>query len=663
MRVLPVLLASLALAPAAAAAPPQLLAPITVTGPNEMLAGSCAPICQWSQAAYPRVATDAVGETAVVYSRTDGAATGPLLVTIRPPGGAFAAPQTLETGRQPSKDVAIASNDAGDMVVVWSTSVELKASFRPAGGAFGPTEQLSQLPGALPVTAVDGAGNALAAWISVESGEESVAGASRIRSAGQWTLPKTLSTHPVIDAPPALAANARGDAVVAFTQSSNAAADPPYTIRVATGTILSGLGPSDQLGGQDTGDPDVAINAAGESVAVWVSSTGVQAARRPPGGTFGSGGPISDGGTTIGPQVGIDDHGDAMAAWWRGNNAEASTSPEGGSFPAQGTPLGAASVFPPIALSTARDGTSLVVWGLSASGDSRSLSGSVRAPGGAFGGSFVLDSVPYSNTAFVDSPAVAFDGVGNGAVVWRRTADKDETVLLAPWDGAGPMLRAASFPGSATAGVPASFSVDPLDVWSPVTAVHWAFGDGDADGPAVSHAFTAQGAFDPTVTATDALGNASVLSRPVGVVSAGTSPADTTAPRLAAASLSRRTFGVGRARTAISARRAKRGTTIRFRLDEAASVRFTVARRAAGRRSKGRCVKPTRKLRRAKRCTRYVKAGAFTRARPAGAARVAFSGRIGSKPLRRGRYRLVLVATDAARNASKPVTLAFRIVR
>ena len=579
MRALPVLLAAaiaLAIAPWAAAAPPQLLAPITVTGPNVMPSGGCAPICQWSETAFPRVATDAAGETAVVYGRTDGAAAGPLLVAIRPPGGGFAAPQTLETGRQPTKEVAIASNAAGDMVVIWSTSVELKASFRPAGGVFGPTEPVSPLAGALPAAAIDGAGNVLAAWISVESGVESVAAASRIRSAGQWTLRKTLSTHAVYDQVPAVAANDSGDAVVAFGQTSNSTGDPPDTVRVATGTILNGLAPSDQLGGQDTGEPDVAIDAAGESVAVWTSTTGVQAARRPPGGTFGSGGPISDGGTTIGPQVGIDDHGDAVAAWWRDNGVEASTSPEGGSFPAQGTPLGEASSFPSIALATARDGTSLVIWGLSTSGDSRSLRAAVRAPGGGFGDQFVLDSIPYSNTAFVDSPDVAFDGVGNGAAVWRRTADKDETVLLAPWDGAGPMLRAPSFPASATAGVPASFSVDPLDVWSPVAAVHWVFGDGEADGAAVSHAFAAQGAFSPTVTATDALGNATVLTRPIAVAAgAGGAAGDKTAPKIGAASLSRRSFGVGKARTAISARRAKRGTTIRFTLDEAASVRFT----------------------------------------------------------------------------------------
>jgi hypothetical protein len=40
-----------------------------------------------------------------------------------------------------------------------------------------------------------------------------------------------------------------------------------------------------------------------------------------------------------------------------------------------------------------------------------------------------------------------------------------------------------------------------------------------------------------------------------------------------------------------------------------------------------------------------------------------FSGKIGRRRLKPGRYRATLVATDAARNASKPKRLRFRVVR
>ena len=42
---------------------------------------------------------------------------------------------------------------------------------------------------------------------------------------------------------------------------------------------------------------------------------------------------------------------------------------------------------------------------------------------------------------------------------------------------------------------------------------------------------------------------------------------------------------------------------------------------------------------------------------------VKFTGRIGRKALKRGRYRLTIVATDAAGNRSKAKRLRFRIVK
>ena len=46
-----------------------------------------------------------------------------------------------------------------------------------------------------------------------------------------------------------------------------------------------------------------------------------------------------------------------------------------------------------------------------------------------------------------------------------------------------------------------------------------------------------------------------------------------------------------------------------------------------------------------------------------GAKRLAFSGRIGKRALKRGRYRMAITATDAAGNRSKTRVLKFTIVR
>ena len=109
---------------------------------------------------------------------------------------------------------------------------------------------------------------------------------------------------------------------------------------------------------------------------------------------------------------------------------------------------------------------------------------------------------------------------------------------------------------------------------------------------------------------------------------------------------------------------AARGTTLSLGLSEPATLRFTVRRKAAGRRVRGRCAAPRRSNRRRPRCTRRVQVGTtVTRAVPAGDARLRFTGRSSGRALRPGSYTLVVVAIDAAGNASRTATLAFRIVR
>ena len=114
--------------------------------------------------------------------------------------------------------------------------------------------------------------------------------------------------------------------------------------------------------------------------------------------------------------------------------------------------------------------------------------------------------------------------------------------------------------------------------------------DGDGDGVARRD----QGAIEAA---------AKPYTPPVG------NPADKTPPSLTGSSLTNSVFAVGRAPTAKVARRAQKGTTFRILLTERAAVKIAIQQRAAGRRYKGKCRKPSRKLRKAKRCTRYVKKG------------------------------------------------------
>ncbi len=124
-------------------------------------------------------------------------------------------------------------------------------------------------------------------------------------------------------------------------------------------------------------------------------------------------------------------------------------------------------------------------------------------------------------------------------------------------------------------------------------------------------------------------------------------------------------FRVAKGRTAISALRRRavpRGTTFRYTLSEPATVKIAIKRKQAGRRKGGKCVRPTRALRRARRCTRLVAKGTLSRNSKLGANSVRFTGRIGRRKLAAGKFAAIVTAIDSAGNRSNPRTLAFTVV-
>lgn len=118
--------------------------------------------------------------------------------------------------------------------------------------------------------------------------------------------------------------------------------------------------------------------------------------------------------------------------------------------------------------------------------------------------------------------------------------------------------------------------------------------------------------------------------------------ADLTPPVLSGVSLSRASFRVAKAATAIAAR-AKPGTVLRFVSSEAGTLSIRIER-----------------VRRGSRARSHV--FTLTSAIAAGPGRVALSGRIGARPLKPSTYRLTLVVRDAAGNSSKPTVRTVTIL-
>lgn len=108
---------------------------------------------------------------------------------------------------------------------------------------------------------------------------------------------------------------------------------------------------------------------------------------------------------------------------------------------------------------------------------------------------------------------------------------------------------------------------------------------------------------------------------------------DKTAPVLRRVSLSRTRFRVAKSTKSVSAK-ARRGTLLRFASSEAGTLSIRIERLRPGR-------KPTH-------------AGTLSPPIKSGPGKVPLSGRIGTKRLKPGRYRLTLTTRDAAGNRSQP---------
>ena len=139
-------------------------------------------------------------------------------------------------------------------------------------------------------------------------------------------------------------------------------------------------------------------------------------------------------------------------------------------------------------------------------------------------------------------------------------------------------------------------------------------------------------------------------------------PLDKTSPVLSKFALSPKSFAAAKKGPSVVAA-AKAGTKVSYKLSEPATTTFTVERKRAGHKSKGKCV--SGRARHGKKpCTRYTRvAGKIVRQSAAGASSFRFTGRLNGHSLKPGSYRLVASARDAAGNTSKPLRRSFTIKR
>jgi PKD domain-containing protein len=255
--------------------------------------------------------------------------------------------------------------------------------------------------------------------------------------------------------------------------------------------------------------------------------------------------------------------------------------------------------------------------------------GFVNAAGGDFHltpGSPLIDAgLPATSLLAGESPTDVFGAPREAA---GRTPCAFIRDIGASEFQAGLLTARVSGPASGRTGRPLTFSSSGScgpSAQVGIASFAWTLSDGaSASGPVVSHAFSRPGTQAAKLIVTDTLGHSASATVTVPVVA--------------------RRASLRRLKLSPSRFRAGKGTRITFRLNEAATVRFTVKQKRAH----------SKKLRTLR--------GSFTVRGKSGSNRFRFSGRLRHKKLKPGRY--VLVATPGTGAfKGKAVSAHFRIVR
>ncbi|MBS4168785.1 hypothetical protein [Parachlamydia sp. AcF125] len=241
-------------------------------------------------ASIPKVATDPLGNSVAVWGRFNGAN---LIIQASSLafGGIWSEPSSLSIMGRSATSPQVAVDPLGNAVAIWSRSdglnLIIQSSTQNFGGNWSIPANLS-LPGqnaTNPQVVVDQSGNAVAIW-ERSNGMHLVIQAATLPRNGSWTTPVDISLPGQEALQPHLTVNLSGNVLAVWKRFDGRhylieSAALPYGGSWSFPTILS-------QPGQNADKPQVALDAAGEAIAVWSRYNGkrnvVQASRS----TFGN---------------------------------------------------------------------------------------------------------------------------------------------------------------------------------------------------------------------------------------------------------------------------------------------------------------------------------------------------------------------------------------
>jgi len=395
---------------------------------------------------------------------------------------------------------------------VWQTPVEIA---RPGVGA-------------TPRAAIDPTGNAAIVWVHDIGRDRVLQATYRAGPSGTWPEPSDLSVPSLQVRNHHLALDAAGDAVAVWAERADTTFAVQAEVRSATTRAWGAAVALSRPGRNASGGPSIgltpsgrAVDALGDTAVVWARRDGssgldvVQMAFRPGGGDWGP--PVTIGNarpaSAAMPQVAVDGAGNVVAMWVGPPGVQTAARPKTTGVWSRPVVVSAPNrTASDLRLALDASGNAVAVW---TSGTNGVVQTAIR-PGASRLWQLPID-LSGSGTS---EPGVAMDAAGNAVAVWNRSSDARVVVESADLVGSGPVLARLRIPKRGTVRVRVTFSVEPVPWAAPLTgAPRWVFGDGrSATGTRVAHAYARSGRYKVNVTSTDAFGSVTTATRWVRVM-------------------------------------------------------------------------------------------------------------------------------------------------
>lgn len=277
-----------------------------------------------------RVALDGQGNAIAVWQQYAGTRSN-IWANRYVPGSGWGTAVLIETSDRDGFNPEIAVHAGGDAVVVWHQSgggqYDIWANRYVAGTGWSSAQLLEtddRADAQFPDVAVDSAGNAIAVWQQSDGARHSI-WASRLGTGGTWSVPALLEDQDLGPAErPRIAFDGSGNAIAVWHQVEGSLTSIWANRYVAgTGWASATLIESDIAGSAQF--PQIAVDSAGNAVAVWEHAQGARVniwANRYRAGSGWADATmieISNSGDAFAPQVAITTDGAALAIWEHGD--------------------------------------------------------------------------------------------------------------------------------------------------------------------------------------------------------------------------------------------------------------------------------------------------------------------------------------------------------